>query len=171
MNKLSLLLLALTVTACSDQNDNYQSPSTDKGQVSQQQDNQVTPLQYPQTKQGDVKDLYFDESVADPYRWLEDDRSLETAEWVKAQNAVTFDYLAKIPYREQIKKTLTDKWNYEKINAPFKEGEYFYFYKNDGLQNQYVVYRYKAGEKDKAEVFLDPNTFSEDGTTSLASLR
>ena len=123
---------------------------------------------YPQTAKGDVVDTYFDQKVADPYRWLEDDRSAETEAWVKAQNAVTFDYLANIPYREQIKQKLAASWNYEKVSAPFKEGKYTYFYKNDGLQNQYVLYRQL--EDGSSEVFLDPNTFSADGTTSLAEV-
>lgn len=123
---------------------------------------------YPQTQKGDVVDNYFEQQVADPYRWLEDDRSAETEAWVKAQNTVTFDYLAKIPYREQIKQKLAASWNYEKVGAPFKEGKYTYFYKNDGLQNQYVLYR--QAEDGSSEVFLDPNTFSADGTTSLADV-
>ncbi|MFC0047016.1 prolyl oligopeptidase family serine peptidase [Rheinheimera tilapiae] len=129
----------------------------------------VAKLQYAPTKQGDVVDTYFETKVADPYRWLEDDRSAETAEWVKAQNKVTFDYLAQIPYRDQIKQRLEALWNYEKVGAPTKEGAYTYFYKNDGLQNQYVVYRQKDGGP--AEVFLDPNGFSADATTSLADLQ
>ncbi|MFN6263006.1 MAG: prolyl oligopeptidase family serine peptidase [Chromatiaceae bacterium] len=129
----------------------------------------VAKLQYAPTKQGDVVDTYFETKVADPYRWLEDDRSAETAEWVKAQNKVTFDYLARIPYRDQIKQRLEALWNYEKVGAPTKEGAYTYFYKNDGLQNQYVVYRQKDGGP--AEVFLDPNGFSADATTSLADLQ
>lgn len=123
-------------------------------------------LSYPQTAQGDVVDTYFTQSIADPYRWLEDDRSSETESWVKAQNKVTFSYLEQIPYREQIKQKLAKSWNYEKVSAPFKEGKYSYFYKNDGLQNQYVLYR--VLEDGSSEVFLDPNTFSTDGTTSLA---
>ncbi|MCM5662222.1 prolyl oligopeptidase family serine peptidase [Galbibacter mesophilus] len=126
-------------------------------------------LKYPATKKVDTIDTYFDTEVKDPYRWLEDDMSDETAEWVKAENEVTFGYLEKIPFRNQLKQRLEQLWNYEKISAPFKEGDYTYFYKNDGLQNQYVVYR-KKGEDGKEEVFLDPNTFSEDGTTSLAGL-
>ncbi len=123
---------------------------------------------YPQTKKVDTVDTYFGEEVKDPYRWLEDDRSAETAEWVKAENEVTFDYLNKIPFREELKERLSDLWNYEKVGPPFKEGDYTYFYKNDGLQNQYVLYRYKTGEDPStAEVFLDPNTFKEDGTISL----
>jgi prolyl oligopeptidase (EC:3.4.21.26). Serine peptidase. MEROPS family S09A len=125
-------------------------------------------MSYPETRKGDVVDTYFGTEVADPYRWLEDDRSEETENWVKAQNEVTFAHLESIPYREKIETRLTELWNYEKISAPFKEGDYTYFYKNDGLQNQYVVYRQKGDEEPK--VFLDPNTFSEDGTTSLAQL-
>jgi len=130
-----------------------------------------TKIDYPVTKKVEVKDTYFGEEVVDPYRWLEDDHSEETGEWVKAQNEVTFNYLNKIPYREELKERLSTLWNYEKIMAPFKEGDWTYFYKNDGLQNQYVVYRYKTGEDQAtAEVFLDPNTFAEDGTTSLSTL-
>lgn len=127
-----------------------------------------TTFTYPQTAKGDVVDSYFEQKIADPYRWLEDDRSSETEAWVKAQNNVTFSYLEQIPYREQIKQKLAASWNYEKVTAPFKEGKYTYFYKNDGLQNQYVLYRQR--EDGSSEVFLDPNTFSSDGTTSLAEL-
>jgi prolyl oligopeptidase len=129
----------------------------------------VAKLQYPATRQADTVDTYFDVKVADPYRWLEDDRSEETAAWVKAQNKVTFDYLAQISYRDQIKQRLEALWNYEKVGTPSKEGDYNYFSKNDGLQNQSVIYRQKDGGA--AEVFLDPNTFSTDGTTSLADLQ
>ncbi len=125
-------------------------------------------MKYPKTKKGQVSDIYFGEQVADPYRWLEDDRSEETADWVGQQNKVTFDYLAQIPYREQLKKRLEEMWNYEKVSAPFKRGKYQYFYRNDGLQNQSVVYR--QDEAGNIEEFLDPNKFSKDGTTSLASL-
>ena len=129
---------------------------------------EVISVTYPQTKKVDTVDTYFGEEVKDPYRWLEDDRSAETAEWVKAENEVTFEYLNKIPFREELKERLSDLWNYEKVGPPFKEGDYTYFYKNDGLQNQYVLYRYKTGEDPStAEVFLDPNTFKEDGTISL----
>lgn len=126
-------------------------------------------MNYPETQKKPVFDIFFDQEVVDNYRWLEDDRSEETADWVTAQNDVTFDYLDKIPFREQLKERLTGLWNYEKIGTPFKEGKYTYFYKNDGLQNQYVIYRY-ADKIENAEVFLDPNSFSEDGTTSLAGL-
>jgi prolyl oligopeptidase len=126
-------------------------------------------LKYPETKKADSVTDYFGTKVQDPYRWLEDDRSEETENWVKAQNKVTFDYLKQIPYRDELNKRLTKLWNYEKLGAPFTEGGYVYFFKNDGLQNQYVVYR-KKGENEEAEIFLDPNKFSEDGTTSLSSL-
>lgn len=124
---------------------------------------------YPETTKKPVVEDYFGTEVTDNYRWLEDDRSPETESWVKAQNEVTFNYLDKIPYRNQLKNRLSELWNYEKIGSPFKEGDYTYFYKNDGLQNQYVVYRKKENESQE-EVFLDPNTFSEDGTTSLGGL-
>jgi prolyl oligopeptidase len=123
---------------------------------------------YPKTKKVDTVTTYFDTKVKDPYRWLEDDRSDETASWVQSQNKVTFNYLDKIPYREALKNRLEKLWNYEKYSAPFKEGDYTYFYKNDGLQNQYVVYRQK--EDEEPEIFLDPNSFSKDGTTSLSGL-
>ena len=128
-------------------------------------------LNYPTTKQVDTVDTYFGTEVKDPFRWLEDDRSPETEAWVKEENELTFSYLEKIPYREQLKNRLTELWNYEKIGSPFKRGDYTYFYKNNGLQNQYVIYRYKNEESpDNATIFLDPNTFSEDGTTSLSNM-
>ncbi|MGY5846034.1 prolyl oligopeptidase family serine peptidase [Salegentibacter sp. HM20] len=126
-------------------------------------------LKYPETKKVDTVTNYFGTEIKDPYRWLEDDRSEETGEWVKAQNEVTFDYLENIPFRKDLEERLTELWNYEKISAPRKEGDHIYFSKNDGLQNHYVVYR-KKNEDGDAEVFLDPNEFSEDGTTSLAGL-
>ncbi|MBW7914926.1 MAG: S9 family peptidase, partial [Taibaiella sp.] len=124
--------------------------------------------QYPETKKSADADTYFGTKVNDPYRWLEDDLSEETKDWVQRQNIVTRDYLSKIPFRTAIQKRLTELWNYEKYSAPFKEGEYTYFYKNDGLQNQYVLYRQKGNGQ--PEVFLDPNKFSKDGTTSLAGI-
>ncbi|WP_179375405.1 prolyl oligopeptidase family serine peptidase [Winogradskyella wichelsiae] len=125
-------------------------------------------INYPKTHKVDTVNTYFGVSIPDPYRWLEDDRSKATENWVKAQNETTFEYLENITYRKSLKKRLTKLWNYEKIGSPFKEGSYTYFYKNDGLQNQYVIYRYKTGnDPSTAEVFLDPNTFKEDGTISL----
>lgn len=125
-------------------------------------------VNYPKTKTVDTVDTYFDIEVKDPYRWLEDDRSEVTKDWVKDQNGATFGYLENIPYRKELKARLTKLWNYEKVGAPFKEGNYTYFYKNNGLQNQFVIYRYKTGDDpETATIFLDPNTFSEDGTVSL----
>jgi prolyl oligopeptidase len=125
-------------------------------------------INYPVTKTGDVVDTVFGTPVPDPYRWLEDDMSDETDAWVKEQNVVTFGYLSQIPYRDQIKERLTTMWNYEKFGMPFREGDYIYFTKNNGLQNQYVYYRQKEGGE--PELFLDPNTFSSDGTTSLGEM-
>ncbi len=125
-------------------------------------------IQYPETHKGDVVDNYFGTEVADPYRWLEDDRSEETKKWVIAENKVTNDYLSKIPFRDKIHNRLEKLWNYEKVSTPRVHGDYIYYYKNDGLQSQYVVYRKDA--KGNEEVFLDPNTFSKDGTTSLGGV-
>lgn len=123
---------------------------------------------YPVTKKVDVADTLFGTIVHDPYRWLENDMSNETAEWIKEQNTVTYGYLDRIPYRGLLRQKLTGIWNYEKFTIPSKEGDYTYYSRNDGLQNQYVIYRQKDGEE--PEVFLDPNTFSPDGTTSLAEI-
>jgi prolyl oligopeptidase len=122
-------------------------------------------IKYPQTKKTDKVDSYFETKISDPYRWLEDDRSTETADWVKAQNQLTFGYLTSIPFRNTIKERMEKLWNYEKVSAPFKEGKYTYYYKNNGLQNQSVLYRKDAAGIE--ELFLDPNTFSKDATTSL----
>ena len=124
---------------------------------------------YPQTKKTDVTDTYFGTEVADPYRWLENDTSAETAEWVKQQNMVTFGYLEQIPFRDKINERLTKLWNYPKYGVPFKEGDNYFYFKNNGLQNQMVLYIQKELGGD-AEVFLDPNTFSEDGTIALSGL-
>ena len=126
------------------------------------------PLTYPTTSKGETVDVYFDTKLPDPYRWLEDDKSAETGAWVKAQNEVTYGYLAQIPFRTALKTRMEKLWNYEKIGAPFKEGNFTYYYKNNGLQNQSVLYRKAA--KGTETIFLDPNTFSKDGTTSLGGL-
>ncbi len=129
----------------------------------------ITHLSYPETRRdSSVVDNYFGTEVADPYRWLEDDRSDETAAWVKIQNAVTNDYIGQIPYRDAIKERLLTLYDYPKYGAPRKKGDYYYFFKNDGLQNQSVMYR-QRGLDGEPEVFLDPNTFSEDGTVALGS--
>ncbi|MEZ9394104.1 prolyl oligopeptidase family protein [Vibrio splendidus] len=124
--------------------------------------------QYPVTNTQIVSDDYFGQIIEDPYRWLEDDRSDETAQWVASQNEVTFDYLAQIPYRAELRERLAKAQDYKKSSQPFVRGDYTYFYKNDGLQNHSILYRQKEGQS--IEVFLDPNTFSEDGTTSLGSV-
>jgi len=160
MKSISSILIASTIlVACNTENQhsNMIAPA----------DN-ITTLTYPNTAKGSVTDNYFGTTVEDPYRWLEDDESAETKNWVKEQNTVTQNYLEQIPYRNAIKERLSELWNYEKFSAPFKEGKYNYFYKNDGLQNQAVLYRHLEGED--PEVFLDPNKFSEDGTSSLAGI-
>ena len=123
---------------------------------------------YPKTEKKPVVDTFFNTTVIDNYRWLEDDRSVETESWVKAQNKVTFNYLNQIYYRDQLKNRLANLWNYEKIGTPFIEGDYTYFSQNNGLQNQSVIYR--TIDNSEPEIFLDPNTFSKDGTTSLGAL-
>ena len=148
--QIALFLLGFTLLACQNKN------------------NTPMALDYPETAKVDTVDTYFGTAVPDPYRWLEDDRSPETEDWVQRENEVTFSYLEKIPFREDLKNRLEKLWNYERLGTPYKEGDFTYFSKNDGLQNQSVVYRRKG--EGEAEVFLDPNKFSEDGTTSLAGL-
>lgn len=158
MNKsISVIILAVVVTSACTSDEIIQTAK----------DPSVLP--YPTTEKGDVIDVYFDTEVSDPYRWLEDDLSNDTKKWVEAQNKVTENYLSQIPFRQAMTDRLTDLWDYERFSAPFKEGGYIYFSKNDGLQNQSVLYR-QITEDDEPEVFLDPNTFSADGTTSLAGL-
>ena len=123
------------------------------------------PIHYPETRKDATVDDYFGTKVNDPYRWLEDDRSEETVAWVVAENKVTNAYLDQIPFRNQLKERLEQLWNYEKTGAPFIEGNFTYYFKNNGLQNQSVLYRKDTSGKET--VFLDPNTFSKDGTTSL----
>ncbi len=130
---------------------------------------QQIPVTYPVTKKVDTVDNYHGKKIADPYRWLEDDHSEETKEWVEAQNKVTQGYLSAIPYREKIKKRLEELWNYPRYGTPFREGEHYYFYKNDGLQNQAVLYR-QLGLNGTPEVFIDPNKLSDKGTAALGSL-
>jgi len=146
MNRLIIFLLLTIILSCQNTNN----------------------LKYPSTEKRVVIDSYFGTDIQDPYRWLEDDLSEETMDWVNNQNKTTFNYLNSIPYKRNIKKRLEQIWNYEKRTSPFNEGDYSYYYKNNGLQNQYVVYRKKDSEDE--EVFLDPNSFSEDGTISLTGL-
>ena len=126
----------------------------------------TNPLSYPVARKTDQVDTYHNKSVADPYRWLEDDRSAETAAWVKAENKVTFDYLAQIPFRKQFQDRIEQVYNYPKYSAPNRKRDWFYFSKNDGLQNQAVLYRQK-GLDGTPEVVIDPNKLSTDGTTRL----
>jgi prolyl oligopeptidase len=132
------------------------------------QNQKSTPLTYPKTAKGETVDVYFETKVSDQYRWLEDDKSAETAAWVKEENKLTYDYLSQIPFRNALKTRQEKLWNYEKISAPFKEGDFIYYYKNNGLQNQSVLYR--KDSEGKEEIFLDPNTFSKLGTSSLGSV-
>ena len=167
MKILLILVTTISLAACGSNSDTQSvSSMRDKQAVDLTQENNIA---YPDTQRGDVVDTYFGSEVADPYRWLEDDLSDETGEWVKQQNKVTFEYLDKIPYRNELKQRLEKLWNYEKVRAPFNEGDYTYYYKNDGLQNQYAVYR-RTGDGEVA-LFLDPNTFSDDGTTSMSQLK
>ena len=125
---------------------------------------------YPTTKEIEHFDTYHGVSVADPYRWLEDDRSIETAEWVHSQNKLTFQYLENISFRDKLNKRIEQLNNYEKISSPFKRGKYEYFFKNSGLQNHSVLYRRPAGTTKDEEIFLDPNEFSIDGTVALRGI-
>lgn len=134
----------------------------------EQQINMKKDLDYPNTKKIEFSDTYFDKEIKDPYRWLEDDLSAETESWVIEQNKITFGYLDRISFKRKIERKIEDLWDYEKYSSPFKEGDYIYFYKNDGLQNQSVLYRRKADEE--TEVFLDPNKFSKDGSDSLSGI-
>ncbi|MCD8402255.1 prolyl oligopeptidase family serine peptidase [Tenacibaculum finnmarkense] len=158
MKKILFSILCASTVLVSCKKENQSEKNTQKN----------TTLNYPKTAKKPIVDDYFGTKITDNYRWLEDDKSTETENWVKAENDVTFNYLSKIPYREQLKNRLSELWNYEKLGTPFKEGDYTYFYKNNGLQNQSVLYRKDA--QGKEEVFLNPNTFSEDGTTSLGSV-
>lgn len=145
MKKLILLSMVLAIVSCNQQT-----------------------MEYPETKKDNTVDNYFGVEVADPYRWLEDDMSEETAEWVKAENKVTFDYLDQIPYRQDIRDRLEKLWNYSRMGTPFKRGNYYFYSFNDGLQNQNVIYK-TSDLKEKGKVFLDPNTFSDDGTVALTT--
>jgi prolyl oligopeptidase len=125
-------------------------------------------ITYPVTKKVDQVDDYFGTPVEDPYRWLEDDNSEETAEWVKQQNEVTFNYLSKIPYREKVKERLSELWNFPKYGTPFKKGNYYFMFKNDGIQNQSVLY-ISNNLNEEPRVLIDPNKFSIDGTSALSN--
>ncbi len=157
MKKISFFLAMVGILAIACQSEKTTTPKA--------------PIQYPTTQKVDHVDTYHGVEVPDPYRWLEDDRSEETGEWVKAQNDVTFGYLKNIPFKAELQSRIEKLNDYEKISAPFKEGVYEYFYKNDGLQDHSIVYRTKVDEVDGApEIFLNPNKFSADGTTALRGI-
>ncbi len=153
MKYYSFLVCVLLFSSCADQTDTSQN----------------TDLAYPASSKVDTVDNYFGKSVPDPYRWLEDDNSEATGQWVASQNEVTQGYLTKIDFRQEVADRLSKLENYEKVSAPSKSGEYHYYRKNNGLQNQSVIYR-SMDLDEQPEVFIDPNTFSEDGTTSLSTL-
>jgi prolyl oligopeptidase len=153
LKKISPVILLSVFAACSD---NGKNTETEK-------------MKYPVTRKTDTVDTYCGTKVADPYRWLEDDKSAETGAWVKEQNKVTFDYLAKIPFRDKVKERLTKIWNFEKVSAPFKKGKRYFFYKNDGIQNQSVLY-VQDGLNGTPKLLLDPNTLAADGTASLGGV-
>ncbi|MBK9271675.1 MAG: S9 family peptidase [Saprospiraceae bacterium] len=127
------------------------------------------PVSYPDTKMDTVIDQYHGQSVSDPFRWLEDDRSEQTAEWVRLQNQLTFNYLDQIPFRQKLKDRMVLWMNYEKSSTPVKEKNHYYFFKNNGLQNQDVFYRSSQLDSEH-ELVIDPNTFSKEGTTSISGL-
>lgn len=156
-----VISLSVILTAC---NSGPQQSNT------QTMDFKQIPVTYPLSrKDTTVSDNYFGAKLSDPYRWLEDDQSAETKEWVSRQNIVTNGYLSQIPFRDKVKKRLEEIFNYEKYGTPFKEGGKYYFFKNDGLQNQSVLY-VQDNLNSNAETVLDPNKFSDDGTTSLAEM-
>ena len=150
MKKLLVLLIPTLAVSCSQQP-------------------KPIPVSYPQTETIEHTDLYFGTEVADPYRWLENDRSPETAAWVEAQNKVTFGYLDQIPFRNDIKNKLTEMWNYPRQGVPFKAGEKYFMWKNDGLQNQSVLY-IRDGLDGEPREFINPNTLSQQGTTAIGSI-
>ncbi|MEM1366705.1 MAG: S9 family peptidase, partial [Cyanobacteria bacterium P01_H01_bin.15] len=124
---------------------------------------------YPPARKADQVDVYHGQAIADPYRWLEDPKSAETKDWIEAENAITFDFLNNISGRDRLEKRLTELWNFEKYGTPFREGDRYFYFKNDGLQNQSVLYVQESLESE-AQVLLDPNTLSDDGTVALAGL-
>ncbi|MFM9027935.1 MAG: S9 family peptidase, partial [Bacteroidota bacterium] len=126
-------------------------------------------IAYPATQRNDVAEEYFGTNVSDPFRWLEYDTAANVANWVAEENKTTFDYLSRIPYREKIKNRLTQIFNYARYGVPFRVGEYYFFTKNDGLQNQAVIYIQK-GLEGTPEIFIDPNTLLRDGTAAVSLL-
>ncbi|WP_262489916.1 prolyl oligopeptidase family serine peptidase [Hymenobacter sp. AT01-02] len=170
MQKLTIPVLALAaLTSCrSSQPGTPDAPAKHSAATGSSATSRLASVQYPETKKVDHKDDYFGTPVADPYRWLEDLDSPETKAWVEAENKVTFGYLDKISFRDRIRERLTKMWNYERFGIPQEEAGQLYFSKNDGLQNQAVLYTQQDGQEGQPDVLLDPNKFSADGTTSLA---
>jgi prolyl oligopeptidase len=129
--------------------------------------NPTIEVEYPESKKQQVVDDYHGTKVEDPYRWLELDTAAEVEDWVKRQNEVTYKYLEQIPYTDDIAERYEELYNYPKLSSPYKAGDYYFFYKNDGLQNQSVIYRQK-GLDGEPEVFIDPNALNEEGTTAVS---
>ena len=153
MRKLAIILISISLLSCE--------------QLSMVDNNNLKSI-YPMTKKVNISDLYFSKEIQDPYRWLEDDLDKETKRWIEDQNLFTDKYFESFGFKEQIKDGLKQIWDYEKFSSPFREGNYIYFFKNSGLQNQSVLYR--KDSQGVEEVFLDPNSFSEDGTISLSDI-
>ena len=153
MRKLAIILISISLLSCE--------------QLSMVDNNNLKSI-YPMTKKVNISDLYFSKEIQDPYRWLEDDLDRETKRWIEDQNLFTDKYFESLGFKEQIKDGLKQIWDYEKFSSPFREGNYIYFFKNSGLQNQSVLYR--KDSQGVEEVFLDPNSFSEDGTISLSDI-
>src|SRR5436309_7899504 len=126
-------------------------------------------MTYPPARRSDQADVYHGVRVADPYRWLEDADSAETKSWVAAENALTSEYLKKIPVRQRIERRLTELWNFERFSSFFKAGGRYFYFRNDGLQNQNVLYT-APSVQGTARVLLDPNTLSKEGTVALSGL-
>jgi len=166
MKKCLFFLTILAIWGCET---NSSSGGLTSPNIIQKVDFKTIPVTYPEVKKDETVDDYHGTAIQDPYRWLEDDTSDETAEWVTNQNKVTFDYLDQIPYREAIKNRLKDVWNFERFGTPFKEGGKYYYFKNDGLQNQAVMYEQESLDG-ASKIVLNPNEFSDDGTTSLGGI-
>lgn len=159
MNKTLIYATALGLAACGSPEQGSEETVSERPTISVDT--------YPDTyRDTAVTDYYYGEAVKDPYRWLENDTSKETEAWVKAQNDVTFGYLEQIPYRDDIKNRMTELWDYEKVGTPFKHGNYYFQYKNDGIQNQSVLF-IQEGIDGEQSVLIDPNQLSEDGTASI----
>jgi prolyl oligopeptidase len=166
-NQLLFFAIGIMLVACSSE-PTPKKENSDMYAFSPAENNN-TPLTYPDTREDNVQDDYHGTSIADPYRWLEDDYSEETKNWVKDQNTVTFGYLDKIKFREALRNRLGEIYNYTKYSTPFKRGDYYYYFQQEGLQNQSVLYR-TASLDQPGEIFLDPNAFSEDGTVALGTI-